>query len=364
MQIPFVDLNAQYLPIDAEVREAVGDVLSSRVFIHGDVVKAFEQEAAAYLGVKHAIGVANGSDALLIALLALGVGPGDEVITVPHTYIATPEAIYRTGAKLVFCDVEPTGWNMDPEQLKKLITPKTKCILPVHIFGQCAEIEKIRAVAGNIPILGDAAQAWGSSRNGKKCGALCDIETFSFYPTKTLGAAGDGGMVVTSNDELAAIVRALRVHGESRRYYNQYHGMNSRLDAIQAAILRIKLRKVDAWNTERAKIADYYRSRFEGTGFALGKVIPGNVHVWHQCVGMTENRDALQKHLTDKGVGCGVYYPVPQHLQICYQDLGYKKGDYPVAESISDKSLALPCWPEMTQDMRQYVADSVVEFYK
>ena len=364
MEIPLVDLKAQNGPIRAELDAAVKAVFDSGEFILGGFLQRFEQECAKYLGVKHAIGVANGSDALYLALLALDIKPGDEVISVPHTYVATPESIVRTGAKLVFVDVEKDTWNMDIGQLKKAITKKTKAILPVHIFGQCANMTAINEIAGNIPVVEDAAQAWGADHWGAKSGALGTLSCFSFYPTKTLGACGDGGMVATDDDNLAARVRALRVHGESRRYFNNLHGVNSRLDGIQAAILSVKLKYVDGWNKERRHIAEYYRKRFEGSPVKLGVVADGNTHVWHQCVIMAPRRDELQAHLKSRGIGTNIFYPVPQHLQECFKDLGHKKGDFPVTESISTDSLALPVYPEMTEAQRKYVADEILAFYK
>ncbi|MCK6439629.1 MAG: DegT/DnrJ/EryC1/StrS family aminotransferase [Planctomycetes bacterium] len=363
MNIPLVNLEAQHAPLRAEIAEAIKQVLVECSFVRGPAVKNFQAEAAKYLGVKHAIGCANGSDALVVALMALGVGPGDEVVTVPHTYVATPEAIRRVGAKIIFCDVEPVGWTMDPAKLKKLVTPRTKAIMPVHIFGQCALHEELVKAAGNIPIVEDAAQAWGATRNGKHAGALGAIATFSFYPTKTLGACGDGGMLATNDDRLAELIQSVCLHGESKdRYYNDRAGMNSRLDSVQAAILRIKLKHVDAWNTKRDAIARYYQERFEESPIKAPKVLPGNTHVWHQYCIMTPERDALAAHLKSKGVATGVYYPIPQHLQRCFKDLGHKAGDFPVTESISSDSLSIPCWPEMSEEQQAYVADEILAF--
>ena len=363
MDIPLVNLQAQLEPIRADIDAAVREVYDSCSFIRGPAVKDFQSRAAEYLGVAHAIGCANGSDALYIALLALGCGPGDEVITVPHTYIATPEAIRRTGADVVLCDVEPVGYTMDPASLKALITPDTKAILPVHIYGQCANIEDIQRIAGNIPIIEDSAQAWGATRHGERAGSLGAVSCFSFYPTKTLGAYGDAGMVATSDDELAEVLTSICLHGESKeRYFNDRSGINSRLDSLQAAGLGVKLNHVDAWNAERAVIADYYAERFADTPIVTSRVLSGNTHVWHQCVILVQQRDELMAHLKSKGIGCGAYYPVPQHLQTCFRDLGHKAGDFPETERVCNQNVSIPCWPEMTQQQREFVADEILSF--
>ncbi|NKB72775.1 MAG: aminotransferase class I/II-fold pyridoxal phosphate-dependent enzyme [Candidatus Latescibacteria bacterium] len=365
MEIPFINLQAQLNPIRTEIDDAVRQVFDACSFIGGPAVENFQVDAAQYLGVKHALGCGNGSDALYIALLALGCGPGDEVITVPYTYIATPEAIRRTGATVVFCDVEPVAYTMDPAKLKALITPKTRAILPVHIFGQSVNFEAIKQVAGAIPIIEDSAQAWGATRHGIKVGSLGTISCFSFYPTKTLGASGDGGLITTNDDELAEAMLSITLHGQSKeRYYNDRAGINSRLDAVQAAILGLKLKYVDTWNAERAVIAEYYTGRFAHTSVEISKVLSGNTHVWHQCVILVQQRDQLVAHLRGKGIGCGVYYPMPQHLQTCFLDLGYKAGEFPETEGVCQRCLSLPCWPEMTQAQRQLVADEVVAFVR
>jgi dTDP-4-amino-4,6-dideoxygalactose transaminase len=363
MEIPFINLQAQHKPIRADIDAAVRQVFDSCAFIRGPAVEKFQADAARFLGVKHAIGCGNGSDALYIALLALGCGPGDEVITVPHTYIATPEAIRRTGATVVFCDVEPVAYTMDPAKLAALITPRTKVILPVHIYGQAANLEAIQQVAGDIPVVEDAAQAWGATRHGARLGSAGTVSCFSFHPTKTLGAGGDGGMLGTNDEVLAETMLSITLHGQGQtRYYSGRSGINSRLDAVQAAVLGVKLKHVDAWNAERAVIAAYYTERFAGTPVGISKILNGNTHVWHQCVLLVERRDELAAHLKGKGIGCGVYYPVPQHLQSCFLDLGYNAGDFPVSEDICQRCLSLPCWPEMTQEQRRFVADEVLAF--
>jgi dTDP-4-amino-4,6-dideoxygalactose transaminase len=364
MNVPLVELKSMHQPIWADLIRAVTQTLEAHSFILGPAVTAFENEAAAYLGVKHAIGCSNGSDALYIALRALGVGPGDEVVTTPFTYVATPESIWRTGAKIVFCDIDPLSYCLSPDALKKVITPRTKAIMPVHLFGQCADMDAIKAVAGKIPVVEDAAQSWGASYKGKKSGALGTIACYSFYPTKTLGAFGDGGLISTDDDNLAKLVRALRVHGElGKRYHNELHGMNSRLDSVQAAILSVKLRHVDAWNDERVHIANYYGKRFANGPVKMARVAPNNHHVWHQCCIEAPNRDQLMAFLKERGVGSGIYYPVAQHEQPCYADLGYKHGDFPVTEWLCGVTLSLPCWPGMSAAQQAHVADSVLAFY-
>jgi dTDP-4-amino-4,6-dideoxygalactose transaminase len=363
MQVPLVHLKPQYEELRDEINKAVLDVMEAHTFVLGPQVSQFERESEAYLGVKHAIGVSNGSDALYLALRALNVGPGDEVITTPYTYVATPESIWRAGAKIVFADIDPVSYCIDPSEVAKKVTKNTKAIMPVHLFGQCADIEGIRKAAPGIPIVEDAAQSWGASRHGKKSGALAEIATYSFYPTKTLGAFGDAGLVSTDSDELALAVRTLRVHGEyARKYYADRHGMNSRLDSMQAVILSAKLKRVDAWNDERGRIAAYFAKRFEGSKVTMARVAPGNHHVWHQCAIEVDRRNEMMDHLKGKGIGSGIYYPVPQHLQPCYADLGYKPGDFPVSERLSKRSLALPCWPGMSDAMMKHVADEILAF--
>lgn len=365
MQVPLVHLKPQYEELRDEINKAVLDVMEAHTFVLGPQVSKFERESEAYLGVKHAIGVSNGSDALYLALRALNVGPGDEVITTPYTYVATPESIWRVGARIVFADIDPVSYCIDPKEVAKKVTRNTKAIMPVHLFGQCADIEGIRKAAPGIPIVEDAAQSWGASRHGKKSGALAEIATYSFYPTKTLGAFGDAGLVSTDSDELALAVRTLRVHGEyARKYYADRHGMNSRLDSMQAVILSAKLKRVDAWNDERGRIAAYFAKRFEGSKVTMARVAPGNHHVWHQCAVEVDRRDEMMDYLKGKGIGTGIYYPVPQHLQPCYADLGHKPGDFPVSERLSKRSLALPCWPGMTDAMMKHVADEILAFAK
>ncbi|MEE8468771.1 MAG: DegT/DnrJ/EryC1/StrS family aminotransferase [Planctomycetota bacterium] len=361
-RVPMANLAAQCAPLEAQIRGAIDGVLKSQRFIHGPEVLAFEQEAAAHLGVRHAVGCASGSDALYLALRALGIRPGDEVITSPLTYVATPEAVTRCGAQVVFCDVDPVTWTLDPEQVAERITARTRAILPVHIFGQCADMTALRQVAGSLPIVEDASQAWGAEHHGQKAGSLGTLACFSFFPTKNLGAFGDGGLITTDDDELDRSLRRLRAHGQVERYKSSTHGLNSRLDAIQAAVLRVKLGHVDHWNAGRREVVEGYRRRLTGSAVSVPCVAEGNLHVWCQCVLLTDRRDELSQHLHTRGVDSAVYYVVPQHLQVCYQELGHRRKDFPVAEDVCRRGLAIPCWPEMTARQRQQVADSVLEF--
>ena len=363
MDIPLVNLACQLKPIREEIEDAVRKVYDTCSFLRGPAVMDFQTAAANYLGICHAIGCGTGSDALYIALLSLGIGPGDEVITVPNTYIATPEAIRRTGASIVFCDIEPNGFTMNPAKVKALISQKTKAILPVHIYGQCAQVEMIKRVAGDIPIIEDAAQAWGASRYGAKAGSLGNIGCFSFYPTKPLGAHGDGGMVVTNDDRLSEIMLSISRHGESKvRYYNDRNGLNSSLDSVQAATLGVKLKYVDAWNKGRAEVVQYYTERFAGSPIGVTKVLSGNIHVWHHFIILVERVNDLIEHLNKKGIECGRYYPLPQHLQTCYREIGHQVGDFLATERVCNMGLSIPCWPEMTQAQRKQVADEVLAF--
>ena len=364
MPVPFLDLKAQYASIKEEVDAAIRGVVDSQGFVLGPTVEGFEAQAASYHSVSHAIGCNSGSDAIFLALRALGLQPGDEVITVPHTYIATPEEIHRAGGRVRFVDVDAKTWNMDLDALKAAITPQTKAIVPVHIYGRPVDMTKLLEIAGDIPVVEDAAQCWGARHAGKSAGAIGKIGCFSFYPTKTLGAYGDGGMVITNDPAIAANLRALRVHGEASRYHNVMHGVNSRLDAMQAAVLGVKLKYVDGWNARRAEIAGMYRERLSGSSITLPEPsAEGDVHVWHQHVILAPRRDQLRAKLHDAGIGTMIYYPVPQHMQSCFADLGYKQGDFPRTERMSAESLALPIFPEMSEAMIDEVCDTIKAFY-
>lgn len=391
MNIPLIDLRAQYNSISKELDKATIDVLSSAAYIMGKNVTEFEKEFANYIGTKHAISVGNGTDALVIALKALGIGEGDEVITSTFTYFASAECISAVGATPVFVDVEKDTFNIDPDKIEEKITEKTKAIIPVHIFGQSADMDKINAIAKkhNLKVIEDACQAVGAKYKGKMIGTLSDVACFSFFPTKNLSCAGDGGMIVTSNDSIATIATALRTHGSGEtgqkaynllnniteeivtskcgddtvynplKYYNYLIGYNSRLDAIQAAILRIKLPNLDKWNSRRREIAKIYDEELSGSNVVTPTARKENDSVYHQYVLQSDNREEMLAKLKEKGIATGVYYPVPLHLQKVYTDLGYKEGDMPVAEYLSHRTFAIPVYPELNEEQIQYIVDSI-----
>jgi len=364
-KIPLLDLKAQLTTIREEVREAVDRVLDGGQYIMGPEVKTFEQEVAEYVGVKHAIGVANGTDALLLALDAAGVGKGDEVITTPFTFFATAEVVSQLGATPVFVDIDPKTYNIDVEQIKAKITEKTKAIIPVHIFGQPANMDEIMEIAEkhNLFVLEDAAQAMGAEYKGKKIGSLGHAATYSFFPTKNLGGYGDGGMVVTNDDELARKIRILRVHGSNPKYYHSMIGYNSRLDELQAAILRIKLRQLDQWNDARRQKAALYNELLAGTPVVTPYHAEDRKHIYHLYIVQAEERDELMQHLKENGISTGVYYPVPLHQQEVYKPLGYNEGSLPVAEYMSKRTFALPLYAELEDETIRMIADTIKAFY-
>jgi dTDP-4-amino-4,6-dideoxygalactose transaminase len=371
MNVPFLDLKAQYLPIKDEIHVALDSVLDKTAFAGGPFVAQFEKEFAAYCGTEQAVGVGNGTDALWMALLALGVGPGDEVITVPDTFIATCEAISYCGATPVFVDVDEKSYNMDPVKLEQYIetrnsqhpTPHTlKGIIPVHLFGQMADMDPIMEIAKkyNLFVIEDASQAHGSLYKGKIAGSIGDAGCFSFYPGKNLGAYGEAGAVVTNNAVLADKMRVLRDHGSSKKYYHQVVGWNARMDGFQGAVLSVKLKYLPQWNEARRKNAAIYNDLL--AGFA-GIVTPIEMayakHVYHVYALRVKNRDALITALGEKGIGTNVHYPVPVHLQNAYEFLGLKQGSYPVAEKCASEFISLPMFAELTEDQLQYVAGEV-----
>lgn len=370
-RVPLLDLNAQYQTISDEINAAVLSVLESQQFILGPEVKALESEIAKYCGTAHAVGCASGSDAILLALMALEVGPGDEVVTSPFTFFATAGSIVRLGARPVFVDIDEQSYNIDPSLLTKALTNRTKAILPVHLFGECAGIDQIKAaVSGrSIPIIEDAAQAIGATYFGRPAGGLGLAACFSFYPSKNLGGAGDGGMLTTDDAEFAEKLRVLRGHGARKKYFHEYVGMNSRLDSLQAAILRVKLRHLDDWAAGRRANADRYRSLFARTKLLEnGKVkLPsesaGCFHVYNQFVIRTEERDKLQGYLKEKGIGTEVYYPMSLHLQQCFKSLGYRQGDFPESERATKEALAIPVYPELSGEDQEYVVHTIDSFY-
>lgn len=387
MNIPLIDLQAQYKSLEEELNKAALEVLSSAKYIMGENVIEFEKEFASYIGVKHAISVGNGTDALVLALKAMGIKSGDEVITTPFTFFATAEAISAVGAVPVFVDVDKETFNIDVTKIEEKITNKTKAIIPVHIFGQAADMDEINKIAKkhNLLVLEDACQAIGGKYKGKNIGALADAACFSFFPTKNLGCAGDGGMIVTDNDDIAIIARALRTHGSGEngqkaynllnniteevktaegaddtvynplKYYNYLIGYNTRLDAIQAALLRIKLKEIDKWNAKRREIVKIYNDALQNSDYVTPFCREDVEHVYHMYILQSENREEVIAKLKKAGVATGVYYPIPLHLQKVYKDLGYKEGDMPVAEYLSHRTFAIPVYPELTKEQVEYI---------
>jgi dTDP-4-amino-4,6-dideoxygalactose transaminase len=361
--IPFFDLTKQYASLQPEIDEATARVLKGGWFILGPEVKAFEQEFAEYNGVKHAIGVGSGTEALHLALLALGVGAGDEVITVPNTAVATVAAIELTGARAVLCDVRPDSMLIDVDHLARAITPRTKTIIPVHLFGQSADLDPILELARErkISVLEDCAQAHGATYRGQRVGAYGDIAAFSFYPTKNLGAYGDGGAIVTQNAELAERVNLLRQYGWRERYTSDIKGMNSRLDEMQAAFLRVKLRHLDAWNTARRERAGLYTELLHSV--APPREMAYGQAVYHLYVIQSAQRDLLAEHLKANGIGTAIQYPHTIHRQPAYANLGYREGSLPVSERLAGEILSLPLYPEIPLDDVRTVANAVNQFY-
>ena len=348
--IPLVDLKAQYAAIEPEVRTAMNEVLDSARFINGPAVADFEQRFAAFCGAEFAVGVGNGTDALILALKALGVGPGDEVITAANTFIATAEAVAAVGAAPVFVDVDPCYFNMTPEGLGAAITPRTRAVVPVHLYGQPAPMAEIMDVARqrSIKVIEDASQAHGAEYNGRRVASWGDAATFSFYPAKNLGAYGDAGAVVTGDEELASTVRMLRDHGRTDKYLHEYVGVNSRLDTLQAAVLDVKLGHLEKWNEARRAVAAKYDSALsEFPWLALPAEIPGGRHVYHLYVVRTDRREELRQYSSENGIGVGIHYPVPLPLQPAFRSLGHGPGDFPVAERLADSILSIPMYPEM-----------------
>jgi dTDP-4-amino-4,6-dideoxygalactose transaminase len=365
VQVPFLNLAAQFATVKDETLQAVEKVLAGAHYILGPNVAAFEQEIAACTGARFGIGVNSGSDALTLALRALEIGPGDEVITTPFTYIAPAESIHQMGAKIVFADIDPRTFLIDPREVAKRITARTRAILPVHLFGQAAAMDELQALAQakGIHVVEDCAQAIGATHHGRGVGAIGRLGCFSFYPTKNLGADGDGGMVVTDDEALAKKLKMLRVHGIERRYFHDLHGYNSRLDELQAAILRVKLPRLKGWNSRRAAIAARYSAGLAGLPVEVPVTASGNSHVFHVYAVLTDPRDALEKFLGERGVPTIIYYPQPLHRQKVYEDLGYREGDFPVAEGVSRRVLPLPMYPELTDEQVDYVVARVREFF-
>jgi dTDP-4-amino-4,6-dideoxygalactose transaminase len=365
--VPLIDLHAQYAPLREEILAAIARVCDRQRFILGPEVEAFEREIAAYLGVRHAIGVSSGTDALVVSLMALGVGPGDEVVTTAFSFFATAGAIVRVGATPKFVDIDPVTFALDPAGVERALTPRTQAILPVHLFGLCAEMEPILALAQRrgLPVVEDACQAIGARLDGRVAGTMGALGCFSFFPTKNLSAFGDAGLVVTGDDELARRVRRLRVHGMEPKYHHREVGGNFRLDEIQAAVLRVKLPHLERWTEGRRARAARYAQLFAEVGvrgLTLPVEPPGRRHVYHQYVVRARRRDALRAHLTEVGIGTEVYYPVPLHLQECFAELGYGPGDCPEAEAAAREGLALPVYPELTDAQQRLVVEAIRAF--
>ncbi|NPV70682.1 MAG: DegT/DnrJ/EryC1/StrS family aminotransferase [Firmicutes bacterium] len=391
MKVPAFDLTEQNRCLRAKLMEAIGEAVDSGHFILGEPVAEFEAGLARLCGVRHAVGVANGSDALYLALAACRIGPGDEVITTPFTFFATAGAVARAGATPVFADIDPVTYNIDPAEIEKRVGPRTKAIIPVHLYGHPADMDPICEVArrNGLKVIEDAAQAIGAEYHERKVGSLGDLACISFFPTKNLGAFGDAGAVVTDDDELAERLRMLRVHGSRQRYYHEMLGINSRLDTLQARILSLKMKHLGEWTEKRRAIATAYAERLApllepglqssdaGASGASGAAHPGAAagwllrlpsetegckHVYHQYTIAARDRDKLKAYLAEKGIGSTVYYPLPLHLQKAFAGLGYRNGDFPVAERAAEGVLSLPVYPEMTAEQVEYVADALAQF--
>jgi dTDP-4-amino-4,6-dideoxygalactose transaminase len=370
MNIPLFDLKPQYSSVNADVRAALARILDSQQFVLGPEGRSLEAEMARYCQTKFAVGCASGSDALLLALMSLRIGSGDEVITTPFTFFATGAAITRLGARPVFVDIEPDTFNLDVGRVEAAITPRTKAIIAVHLYGQCVDMDPLLEIAGRhgIPVIEDMAQAIGAEDRGRRAGSMGAISCLSFYPSKNLGAAGDAGMVVTNDEDQARRLQMLHVHGEAQKYYHDEVGINSRLDEMQAAVLRIKLPHLESWIRGREAKAARYESLFADAGLTeqvrAPFVRPDGRHVYHlYVIRVGDQREALQAHLSAHGIGNGVYYPVPLHLQKCFGSLGHKRGDFDEAEKAAAETVALPLYPELTDQQQDYVVSTIANFF-
>ncbi len=372
MKIPILDLTAQYKSIKKEIDAAIKRVVDSQHFILGPEVEKFEEEVAKYCNTKYAVGVASGTDALILSLRALGIGDGDEVITTPFTFFATAESISVVGAKPVFVDIDPKTYCIDPALIEEKITKKTKAIIPVHLFGQCADMDPILNIAkiNNLKVIEDTAQAMGATYKGKQAGSMGDTGALSFFPSKNLGGLGDGGMVITNNREIADRIKMLRVHGSTIRYIHSAIGTNSRLDALQAAILRVKLKYLDKWLDGRRKVAQYYNNHLKNISILITPYTgPYNTHTYHLYVlRVKPNPEKLSEFLNDAGIEARTYYPVPLHLQECYKDLGYKQNDLKESESAASRTVSIPLFPELSTKDMGFIIDNIIKgpgsFYK
>ncbi len=377
MKVPLLDLKSQYTTIKEEILEVVEEILESQYFILGPKVATLEKEIAGYCASKHAVGVSSGTDALLISLLALNIGPQDAVITTPYTFFATTGSISRVGARPIFVDIDPDTYNLSPQSLSSTMAALTreelkriKAIIPVHLYGQCADMDPIREIAAeyNLFVIEDAAQAIGAEYKGQRAGSMGDFGCFSFFPSKNLGAFGDGGIVTTNSEDFYDKLYILRVHGSHLKYYHRVIGGNFRLDALQAAIVSVKLKYLDNWTLARQENARKYRELFSEAKLSGEVKLPvekESRHIYNQFViRLKKNRDDLRMFLNDAEIGTEIYYPVPMHLQACFSDLNYKKGDFPVAENAASQTLALPIYPELSDDQQAYVVDKIKAFYK
>lgn len=365
MQVPFLDLKAQYAGIRDQVTKAIAEVCEGQQLCLGPAVERFEKEVAGYCQSKYAIGVSSGSDALLACLMAMDIEPGDEVITTPFTFFATAGAVARLGGKPVFADVLADSYNIDPAAMEAKINSKTRAIIPVHLFGQIARMKPIMDIARRhkLAVIEDACQSIGAVQDGVKCGNFGDCGCFSFYPTKNLGAFGDGGLVTTNDQKLAEKILVLRDHGQSPRYFYKMIGGNFRLDGLQGAVLSVKLPHLEGWSQKRRENAAVYDKLLAGSPVQIPKIDSNNISIYHQYTIVAPRRDELQKFLLDNGVSSSVFYPKPLHLQECFKELGYKQGDLPVAERLCSSVLSLPVYPELSREQIEYVAETVLKFY-
>ena len=363
MSVPLLDLKAQYAPIRGEIDAAIARVIDTVRFIGGPEVSGLEQEIAQYSSCPHAIGCASGTDALILALRGLRIGQGDDVVVPTYSFIATAGSVANVGATPVFADVDPQTYNLDTKSLLKAITPRTKAVIVVHLYGQCCDMTALSAVCAErgLALIEDAAQAIGSEWEGKRAGSMGEVGCFSFFPSKNLGATGDGGMVVTKDAKLADRVRLLREHGGRPKYYHSIIGTNSRLDALHAAVLRVKLQHLDEWSEGRARNAAMYNHLFDGSNVVTPYRDERARHIYNQYVVRVPNRDEVRAKLTERGIGTEIYYPVPFHMQECFVDLGYREGDFPHSEAAAEETIALPIYPELTEEQIRYVAANVRE---
>jgi dTDP-4-amino-4,6-dideoxygalactose transaminase len=366
MAVPLLDLKVQYAKIKNDVLKAIGEVLDSQICIGGPKVAELEKQVAQTSDCKHAIGVSSGTDALLVSLMSLGIGSGDEVISTPFTFFATTGCIARAGAKPVFVDIDPKTYNINPALIEKAVTKKTKAIMPVHLYGQMADMDPIMAIAKkhNLYVIEDAAQSISSTYKGKKAGSIGTCGCFSFFPSKNLGGIGDGGMVVTNDEKLYHMISIMRNHGSEPKYFHKYIGGNFRLDPIQAAALLVKLPYLNEWSAARRKNAAYYDKKFAGTGVGIPFISSDCQTIYNQYMIRVPNRDKVIEDLKKQNIGCEIYYPVPMHLQECFSYLGYKKGDFPESEKAANEVLALPIYPELTDSMKDEVVKAVLQSIK